>query len=725
MAAEQSHNKQTAPPSSKGVVIKLKPRHVVGILILLALAVLFWPRRVPPPPASHQPQAYLQPADQAPDDALPINTTPHPAAQNLTLWPVEAVTLDNQNNRNNDMLRAGALDGQTYYSLLRFDLNAVPSGATVTHAALDLTGLHIEHLQPNGAWQLYLLDEIIPAETRLSHTYLQQTDAGMQVGGLVSTNLAEDYTNTFTLGPEQIAALQPHLAGGTVNFWLVGPSGPKDNLFGWAGNNAPGKDHQPRLQLRIIPPAEPEMAVALSPEAQAVSNQTGRLAAPVSTPPPHTGPLTLITSTPTPENIITLAAEAVVATEVAQRIGTYTPIPPNWVTPIVIHPTLQPANTATALYEEAAATAAAYVFGTPTPLPANVWTVTPTAPPTPIPPTRTPPPPVLVTATPTPANIVTVAALAIQATREAEAFGTHTPIPNHWKVPLVVTVPPPPEIGNSATASFRAAESTALAVLYGTPTPTPLHVWTATPAPLLVPVRGQVATPWSSPTPTATPRAFPAELIGKIGFLSNRSGGPQPNSRPQVYVINPDGTQLSILTDPVYYYAARARNSFSADQRFRVFVKEALRFDNATVPALYAYDYLYNAEWQLTHFGVGMAWDPVWSPTREQVVFIANESQDDEIWVIDGDGSGLNRLTETNEAYNAREIGKDTFVPEQNGHPSWSPDGNQIVFWSNRTGHKQIWVMNVDGSNLYSLSTTDHDDWNPIWFKYTDPARQP
>ena len=89
------------------------------------------------------------------------------------------------------------------------------------------------------------------------------------------------------------------------------------------------------------------------------------------------------------------------------------------------------------------------------------------------------------------------------------------------------------------------------------------------------------------------------------------------------------------------------------------------------------------------------------------------------------DGSNLVRLTETNEAYNAREIGKDTFIPEQNGHPSWSPDGQKIVFWSNRTGHKQIWVMNADGTNLYSLSNTSYDDWNPVWFKYTDPAWRP
>jgi TolB protein len=213
--------------------------------------------------------------------------------------------------------------------------------------------------------------------------------------------------------------------------------------------------------------------------------------------------------------------------------------------------------------------------------------------------------------------------------------------------------------------------------------------------------------------------------VGKIAFLSNRSGGEEPLSEPLVYIIDPDGSNLAVLTDRTFYDLAIERDSYSADQRFRVFVKDTLRFDGAYIPALYFYDYLYNAEHQITHFGSGLAWDPVWSPTREQIVFVSNDTQDDEIWIVDRDGSNLLQLTESNEAFNAREIGKDTFVPEVNRHPSWSPDGSKIVFWSTRTGHGQIWIMDADGNNLYSLSTTIHDDWSPVWIKYTDPHRSP
>jgi TolB protein len=60
---------------------------------------------------------------------------------------------------------------------------------------------------------------------------------------------------------------------------------------------------------------------------------------------------------------------------------------------------------------------------------------------------------------------------------------------------------------------------------------------------------------------------------------------------------------------------------------------------------------------------------------------------------------------------------------EWDKHPSWSPDGTQIVFWSNRTGHQQIWVMDADGGNLYSLSRTGFNDWDPVWIKYPDLPR--
>lgn len=339
---------------------------------------------------------------------------------------------------------------------------------------------------------------------------------------------------------------------------------------------------------------------------------------------------------------------------------------------------------------------------------------------------------VIVTETPTPVNMITAAAIAARATAVATAIGTYTPMPFNWVVPIVVTPEPATAIpANSATAAFQVAEATAAAFVNGTPTPTPVNVWTATPTPYMWPVIGEVATPWLPPSPTPTPLPIPQELVGKILFLSNRSGGPQPLSEPLVYAIDPDGSNLAVLNDDTFYRLASARDAYSADQRYRTFTRDVSRYygqppEQELALAIFYYDYQSNVTEQATFFGTGDAWDPVWSPTQEQIALVSDVSQHAEIWIANRDGSGQLQLTDTNGDLFAREIGKNTFVDDdRNGHPSWSPDGFKIVYWSLQSGHRQIWVMNADGSNAYSLSTTGYDDWGPIWVKYTDPPREP
>ena len=723
------------------------------LLVLVGLMGLLWFKFAPIPGFwLNQPVSsiMLAPPPTKPSRQFPVLAatppTPRPEEIDVTLFPTVgglgwSSNLDGRSYLAEPEIHVGSFEGHTFLGVLQFDLSAIPARTVVTYANLQLTGLDGQNTSPGGEWQVQLLDADLNADwlNTLNYDTLRQAADEVTVGNpLTTADVEQGQVNDFRFSAKQLGMLQSGLVNGVVTFRLKGPTEGKDNLFTWAGTNnaTSGAPGQPQLHLRYVPVSDIEQPVArIAPlEAMAVppSLPVPPPTLPAATPEPPTATLSpeemvIVTSTPQPENIITVAAIAINATSAAALEGTFTPVPDNWVTPIVVTPQPTPANAATLEFLDAAATADTFLNGEASPTPPNLWTATPLLP-TPTStatPSPTPLTPVLVTATPIPENIVTVAAQAATATEVAAIIGTYTPAPDNWVTPMVVTPQPAP--ANAATATFRNLEATAQAFLNGDKS-APVYVWTATPTPFAMPVIGEVATPWVNPSPTLTPLPIPQQLIGKIAFLSDRSGGPEPLRRPLVYVVDPDGSNLAVLTDSTFYDLAKARDVYSSDQRFVTFVKEFPRYFGTSgrhqmVPAIFYFDHEYSAEEQITFFGAGEAWDPAWSPTGEQIAFVSNDSKDDEIWIVNRDGTGIQRLTETNEAFNAREIGKDTFIPEINGHPSWSSDGKQIVFWSNRSGHRQIWVMNADGSNVHSLSTTGYDDWNPVWIKYTDSVR--
>ena len=62
--------------------------------------------------------------------------------------------------------------------------------------------------------------------------------------------------------------------------------------------------------------------------------------------------------------------------------------------------------------------------------------------------------------------------------------------------------------------------------------------------------------------------------------------------------------------------------------------------------------------------------------------------------------------------------GKESIVaPRFSVSPKWSPDGRKILFWSDRSGSKELWTMNADGSGAAQLTGGGggyHEaDWSP------------
>ena len=117
---------------------------------------------------------------------------------------------------------------------------------------------------------------------------------------------------------------------------------------------------------------------------------------------------------------------------------------------------------------------------------------------------------------------------------------------------------------------------------------------------------------------------------------------------------------------------------------------------------------------------------PTWSPDSKQIAWNCTMGKmhpsgrgDFEICVANADGSDLVQLTNTE---------------GDNKYPSWSPDGAQILFVSNRNGwptlpdyeplgydseafgDEEIFVMNVDGSDQRNLTNNPReDDSFPAW----------
>jgi Tol biopolymer transport system component/ABC-type branched-subunit amino acid transport system substrate-binding protein len=97
---------------------------------------------------------------------------------------------------------------------------------------------------------------------------------------------------------------------------------------------------------------------------------------------------------------------------------------------------------------------------------------------------------------------------------------------------------------------------------------------------------------------------------------------------------------------------------------------------------------------------------PIWSPDGSKIAFSSDRDGNYEVYVMNADGSGLTNLTNSP----ASEGGSST-----NEDISWSPDGKKILFASDRDGNPEIYVMNADGSGQTNLTNNPAGDIFPEW----------
>jgi len=98
--------------------------------------------------------------------------------------------------------------------------------------------------------------------------------------------------------------------------------------------------------------------------------------------------------------------------------------------------------------------------------------------------------------------------------------------------------------------------------------------------------------------------------------------------------------------------------------------------------------------------------DPHFSPDGKKIVFTVSEyflkeaKSNSDIYMMNPDGSGLVRLTQSEAADN---------------HPRWSPDGQSILFLSTRKDGGQLWLLPVAGGEPRQVTDISLDINEPLW----------
>jgi YD repeat-containing protein len=181
----------------------------------------------------------------------------------------------------------------------------------------------------------------------------------------------------------------------------------------------------------------------------------------------------------------------------------------------------------------------------------------------------------------------------------------------------------------------------------------------------------------------------------KIVFQSLRNG-----SYYQVYVMNADGTSQINKSNGA---TADTEPSWSPTGSKIAFASDR---DHAGAPSVYSMNTDGSSQTRLT-FSSELVRDeqPVWSRDATKLAFVSTRDGNKEIYLMNADGSYQVRLTNT---------------LENDDYPSWSPNGTQIVFRSERERDafdpiQQLWIMNADGSSQSLISSNAFGDYSPSW----------
>lgn len=180
---------------------------------------------------------------------------------------------------------------------------------------------------------------------------------------------------------------------------------------------------------------------------------------------------------------------------------------------------------------------------------------------------------------------------------------------------------------------------------------------------------------------------------GRVVFLSNKGSE---YARTGLYVIGRDGKNLDQLQPGV-----SSKPAFSPDGKKIVYARHRrVNKYNAMQSDIHVYDFETRKETRLSKGG--RASQPAYSPDGQSVVCVVNSDGTHRIAVMDGDGENLREIYERTKG-------------TQFYHPQFSPDGSRILFGVFEEQSRHIAVIDADGSDFRYLVKTRNDERNARW----------
>ena len=186
----------------------------------------------------------------------------------------------------------------------------------------------------------------------------------------------------------------------------------------------------------------------------------------------------------------------------------------------------------------------------------------------------------------------------------------------------------------------------------------------------------------------------------RIAFVKNDNnvGGTY-----NIYSIQPDGSNEIRLTNgndnfsPCYLPGNNAIIFSSSNNSFTGIYKMNIDGSNKKL---------------LTPHGKSFG-DPKISPNGNMIALTSNDWNGSQIFIMNSDGSNLKQIT-----FSVSSIYYDTGFPRDgNGNPVWSPNSNKLAYVSYENGSPDIFIINSNGTGNKRLTDTPLRDENPGWTK--------